>query len=185
MSFHRLKNADLLNKCYYKIDENICHISINIRYNTISPLQKAHTTHLCHVKGHKIRITFVKKTWHWASLVIMMLTLKKTAAKVNFLHYEICRQSLCTSLYLSLHYSFFASLRIVGQPVFNINAFLLRGCLWDNWKHSFLRTREIVGVSLSDVLYVNLLFFISRIKQMYTKPINVSENILIVKMKSC
>ena len=38
------------------------HISRNTRYNTISILQKVHTTHLCHVKGHKIMITFVKRT---------------------------------------------------------------------------------------------------------------------------
>ena len=96
-----------------------------IKYNTTFLAQKVLIIHLCHVKGHKIWITSGERTWHWACLVFMMLTLQRTTSKVRFLQYEICIKTLCTTLYLSLHWNISVDLRMVAQPVFNRNAFLL------------------------------------------------------------
>ena len=76
------------------IGENICHIYIYIHiiYNPTCPAQKVWIIHLCRVKGHKIRVTFGQRTWSLTYFVFIMLSLKNSAAKVNFLHYEFVQK---------------------------------------------------------------------------------------------
>ena len=53
------------------------------------------------IYGHGAGITFCLITWHGICVVLMLLMLKKATAKSCFLRYDICIETLCTTLYLS------------------------------------------------------------------------------------
>ena len=78
-------------------------------------------------------------------------TFKKTTAKVNFLQYEICIKTLHTTLLVTAPERF----RIVT--------------------YSCAARFQQKGV------FIKFTFFISRTKQIYTKPINISESMLKIK----
>ena len=50
-------------------------------------------------------ITLWQRTWFWDNRVFMLLTRKKATTKIYFRHYDIGAKTLCTALYLSLHWN--------------------------------------------------------------------------------
>ena len=57
------------------------------------------------MKGHEASITFYQETWCQACLIFMRLAHKKATAKTYFLHYDICKNFIYTTLYVLLHYN--------------------------------------------------------------------------------
>ena len=55
----------------------------------LKTMQKVHIFYMCQMKGPEASITFHKKTWHQAGLIVMVLALKKAIKKTYFLHYDI------------------------------------------------------------------------------------------------